>query len=111
MTERPPILCCCGWSGDLATYAPCPECRRPYNDRVTPRRVQALRVIDADPLAQIEPAMRIRLREIGLIVSTGPAPAGRDTPAFRGRVGRPWRLTESGQRVLSIIDAKGVDRG
>lgn len=100
-----PVICACGWAGELSRCAGCPACNRPFNDRVTAPRLAALRAISADPQAWVEPMMRIRLRELALIAGSGPPPTPGHAGRVRGRrVRRPFTLTTSGIYVLRVAD-------
>ena len=88
-----------GYPYFATTPCSCPECGRNWHDRVTPERLAVLRAINANPRAHVQPAMRIRLHEIGLIVAAGPrlegGGDGRRKPENRAHV-----LTDRGKRVL-----------
>ena len=72
-------LCACGWRGHLGGDEPCRACGRPATDRITPERLAALRALDADSGASIEPrTLLLAMRRIGLIAGLGrrPTPGG-----------------------------------
>lgn len=99
-----PALCACSWRGTLAMRASCPACGRSFHDRVTPERLGALRALDVNPEAHLQPAMRIRLREMGLIAPAGKRPAGSDHRRAHAPK-RPHNVTPAGLRVLEVADA------
>lgn len=94
-------LCACSWTGHASSKSPCPACSRSWHDRITPERLAILRRVHADPRAHIQPAMRIRLREMGVLVAAEPSRKGggdgRRKPACRAH-----RITEQGQLVLEV---------
>lgn len=96
------VICCCGWSGDLRTYDPCPACERLYTYRVTARWLESLRAVVAQSNAALEPAMRSSLLRLGLVrlISGRPPPnhSERHTASQRHHA-----VTPAGAHVLDVV--------
>jgi hypothetical protein len=94
------IICACGWRGLHSECGDCPSCGHAVCDRINKQRVEALLKLAVKPDSALNPALRISLRRLGLIVPAGP-PRG-PYPSRRSRPpNRLWSLTDTAHRILA----------
>lgn len=97
-----PVLCACGWTGDLASRVLCPDCG--MRSRILTPNLDVLLALYAGQQPAIEPGRRIWLRDRGLIVMTQ-----RIAPSDVRRTRAPVRthaLTTRGTRVVAAHMAR-----